>query len=93
MSDISEHETSNTLEELREALSSEVGKAEGGSKIGTTPAEKEDRSVNKSPSREINVEDDLKTTILNLSEQIRELQQELSSTRDLLHKRSPPQAS
>ena len=46
----------------------------------TSPAEKEKRSVNKSPSREINVEDDLKATILNLSKQIQELKQERLST-------------
>ena len=37
-------------------------------------------SVSKSPSREINAEDDLKTTILNLSKLIRELKQEHLST-------------
>ena len=80
MSDISEQEPSNTIGELRKALSSEVGKAERVSKhcstIGpttTTLAETEERSVNKSSSREINGEDDLKTTILNLSKQIQEL--------------------
>ena len=41
----------------------------------TTPAEKEERSVNKSSSREINGEDDLKTTILNVSKHIQELKQ------------------
>ena len=47
------------------------------SKINTTsPAEKEERSANKSPSCEINPEDDRKTTILNLSTQILELKQE-----------------
>ena len=47
------------------------------SKIDTTsPAEKDERSVNKSPSRKINTEDDLKATILNLSKEIRELKQE-----------------
>ena len=38
------------------------------------------RCANKFPSHEINAEDDLKTTILNLPKQIRELQQERSST-------------
>ena len=56
------------------------GKAERSNKIDTRPAEKEETSDNKSPYREISAEDDLKTTILNLSEQIRELQQERSST-------------
>ena len=41
--------------------------------------EKEERSVNKSPSNKINAEDDLKSTILNLFQQIQELQQEHSS--------------
>ena len=67
MSDISKHETSSTLEDLKKALSSEVRKAEGASKIGTAPAEKEGRNANKSSSREIKVEDDLKFTILNFS--------------------------
>ena len=49
-------------------------------KIASTPAEKEEKRVNKSPFCEINAEDDLKTTILNLFKQIRELQQERSST-------------
>ena len=86
MSDISEQEPSNTIGELSKALSSEVGKAERVSKhcskidTTTTPAEKEERSVNKSSSREINGEDDLKTTILNLSKQIQELKQERLST-------------
>ena len=71
--------------ELSKVLSSEVGKTEMAnkycSKIETTsPAEKEETSVNKSPSREINAEDDLKTTILNLSKQIQELKQECLST-------------
>ena len=74
MFDISEQEPNNTIGELNKALSSEVGKAERGSKIYTTPTEKEERSANKSPSHEI------KTTILNLSKQIRKLQQERSST-------------
>ena len=78
MSDIWEQESSNTIGELNKALSSKVGKVERGSKTGTTPAEKEEKSANKYPSREINEEDDLETTILNLSEQIRELQQERS---------------
>ena len=55
-------------------------KQERGSKIDTKPVEKERRSVNKSPSCEINAEDGLKTTILNLSKQIGELQQNRSST-------------
>ena len=74
MSDIREQEPSNTIGELSKALSSEVGKAERVSKhfsaidtTTTTLAETEKRSVNKSSSREINGEDDLKTTILNLS--------------------------
>ena len=65
-------------------MSSEVGKAERVSKhyskIDTTQAEKEERSINKSPSREIDAEDDLKTTILNISTQIRDLQHKRSST-------------
>ena len=83
MSDISEQEPSNTIGELSKALCNEVGKAERVSKhcskidtTTTTPAETEERSVNKSSSREINGEDDLKTTILNLSKQIQELKQE-----------------
>ena len=74
MSDISEKESSNTMGELSKALSREVGKAERVSKhcskidtITTTPAEMEERSINKSSSRKINGEDDLKSTILNLS--------------------------
>ena len=92
MSDISEQEPSNTIGELSKALSSQGSKAERVSskhctKIDTTPpAEKEERSVNKSPSREINAEDDLKTTILNLPKQIRELKQERLST-GLQHRR------
>ena len=40
-------------------------------KIDTIPpAEKEERSVNKAPSREINAGDDLKANILSLSKQI-----------------------
>ena len=87
MSDISEQEPSNTIGELSKALSSEVGKAERVSKhcskidtTTTTPAETEERSVNKSSSCEINGEDDLKTTILNLSKQIQELKQECLET-------------
>ena len=86
MSDISEQEPSNTIGELSKALSSEVGKAERVSKhcskidTTTTPAEKEEGSVNKSSSCEINGEDDLKTTILNLSKQIQELKQDRLST-------------
>ena len=72
MSDISAQKPSKMIGELSKALSSEVGKTERVSKycskIDTTSrAEKEERSVNKSPSREINAEGDLKTTILNLS--------------------------
>ena len=37
-------------------------------------------SVNNSPSREVNAEDDLKTTILNLSKQTQEWKQERLST-------------
>ena len=71
--------------ELRKALSSEVGKTQRVSKhcskiYPTSPAEKEERSVNKSPSPEINAQDDLKTTIWNLSKQIQELKQERLST-------------
>ena len=51
----------------KNALSSEVSKAEEGSKIGTTPAEKKEMSVNKSPPHEINAEDYLVTTILSFS--------------------------
>ena len=87
MSDISEQEPSNTKGELSKALSSEVGKAERVSKpcstidtTTTTLAETEERSVNKSSFCEINGEDDLKTTILNLSKQIQELKQEHLST-------------
>ena len=87
MSDISEQEPSNTIGELSKALSSEVGKAERVSKHSstidtttTTLAETEERSVNKSSSREINGEDDLETTILNLSKQIQQLKQERLST-------------
>ena len=81
MSDISEQEASNTNGELNKALSGQVGKAERGSKIDTTRDEKDAKSVKRvSPSCEINAEDDLKTTILNLSKQIRELQQRRSST-------------
>ena len=66
--------------ELSKALSSEVGKtervSEHCSKTDTTsPAEKEERSVKKSPCLEINAEDDLKTTILNFSKQIQKLKQ------------------
>ena len=57
MPDISEQELSNTIEQLSKALSSAVGKAERVSKhcskIDTAPAEKEERSANKSPSRGI----------------------------------------
>ena len=93
MSDISEQEPSNTIGKLSKSLSSEVGKAERVSKhcsiIDTTTAtlaETEERSVNKSSSREINGEDDLKTTILNLSKQIQELKQERLSTSFQHHK-------
>ena len=86
MSDISEQEPSNTIGELSKALSCEAGKAESVSKhcskidTTTTQAEKEERSVNKSSSCEINGEDNLKTTIRNFSKQIQELQQERLST-------------
>ena len=91
MPDISEQEPSKMIEELSKALSSEVGKTERVSKhyskIDTTsPAEKEERSVNKSPSLEINEEGDLKTTILNLSKQIQELKQEHLSTSFQAHR-------
>ena len=80
MSDISEQQPNNTIEELSKALFSETGKEKRVrkhcSKIGTTSAENRD----KSPSREINAEDDLKTTILNLSKPIREVKQERFST-------------
>ena len=85
MSDITEQEPSKTIEELSKALSSEVGRAERFSKCcsktdTTSPAKKEVRNVNKSPSCEINAENDLKTTIFNLSKQIRKLKQERLST-------------
>ena len=84
MSATSEQEPSNIIGELSKALSNDVDKAERVSKhctkIDTTSAEKEKRNVDKSPSREINAEDDLKTTILNLSKQFGELHQERSST-------------
>ena len=85
MFDISEQKPSKAIGELSKALSSEVGKEESVSnqcsKTDTTsPAEKEERSVNKFPSHEINAEDDLKTVILNLSIQIRELKQGRLST-------------
>ena len=86
MFDISEQEPSNTIGELSKTLSSEVGKAERVSKIYATLAEKEERSVNKSPSRKINAKHDLKTTILNLSKQIRELKQGRSSTTSQHHR-------
>ena len=79
MSGINEQVPSNTIEDPSKTLSNEVGKAE--KKVG-----KEMWSVSKSPSREINAEDDLKTTILNLSKQIRELQKEHSSTSSQHHK-------
>ena len=86
MPDISEWESSKTIGELSKALSSKVGKAERASKYcrkidTTSPAEKEERSVNKFPPHEINAQDDLKTTILNLSKQLRELKK-----RALVHK-------
>ena len=67
MSDISEQEPSKVIGELTEALSSVVGKTEmvskHCSKIGTTStAEKEERGVNKSPSREIKVLEYLQET-------------------------------
>ena len=85
MSDISEQEPSKMIGELSKALSSEVGKTESVSKHWSKtdtipPAEKKERSVNKSPSCEINTENDLKTTILNLSKQIQELKQQRLST-------------
>ena len=86
MSDISEQGPSNTIGELSKALSSEIGKTERVRKhctkidTTTTQAEKEERSVKKSSSLEINGEDDLKITILNLSKQIQELRQERLST-------------
>ena len=83
MSDISEQEPSKMIGELGKALSSVAVRTERVSKhcskIDTTspsPAEKEERSVNKSPSREIDAEDYLQTTILDLSKQIQELKQE-----------------
>ena len=83
MSVISEQEPSKMIGELSKALSSVVVRTERVSKhcskIDTTspsPAEKEERSVNKSPSREIDAEDYLQTTILDLSKQIQELKQE-----------------
>ena len=48
MSDISEQKPSNTIGELKKALSSELVKSERVSKTDTTPAEKEKRNVNKS---------------------------------------------
>ena len=91
MLDNSEQERSKMIGELSRALSSEVGKTERVSKhfrkIDTTsPAEKEEKSVSKSPSREINEEGDLKTTILNFSKQIQELKQERLSTGFQAHK-------
>ena len=85
MSVISEQEPSKMIGELSKALSSEVGKTESVSKHWSKtdtipPAEKKERSVNKSPSCEINTENDLKTTILNLSKQIQELKQQRLST-------------
>ena len=76
MPDISEQELINTITELSKLLSSKVGMAERVSKhrsrTDTTSAEKDKRSVKNTSSREINAEDDLKTTILNLSKQILE---------------------
>ena len=63
MSDISKQEPSNIIGEPKKDLSSEVGKAERGSRIVTTPAEKEERNVKKSLPCEINAMNDLKTTI------------------------------
>ena len=56
MSDISDQEPSKMIEEFSKALSSEESKTERVSKHcskidPTSPAEKEERSVNKSPSR------------------------------------------
>ena len=72
MSDISEQEPSKMIEEFSKALSSEESKTERVSKHcskidPTSPAEKEERSVNKSPSREINAEDDSFWLSLNKS--------------------------
>ena len=57
MSDISEQELSNTIEQLSKALSSKVGKPERVSKhcskTDTVPAAKEEWSAIKSPSRGI----------------------------------------
>ena len=82
MSDISEQEPNNTIEELSKALFSEIGKEKRVrkhcSKIGSKSAE--NKETNLSLSREINAEDDLKTTILNLSKPIREVKQECFST-------------
>ena len=76
MLDISEQELINTIRELSKPLTSELGMAERiskhRSKTDTTPAEKNKRSVKNTSSCEINAEDDLKTTILNLSKQILE---------------------
>ena len=79
MSDINEQEPSSIIGEFNKALYCEVSQAERGSKIDITPAETEEMSANKSPSCEINAEDDLKTTTLNLSKKIQELQQKRSS--------------
>ena len=93
MSDISEQESSNTIGELSKALSSEVDKAERVSRhcskidtSTTTPAETEERSVNKSSSHEINGQDNLKTTILSPSKQIQEFKQECLSTSFQYHR-------
>ena len=93
MSNISEQEPSSNIGELSKALSSEVDKAERVSKhcreIDTTSmaqAEKEERSLNWSLSLEIDAEEDLKTTVLNLSKQIRELKQERLSSSFQYHR-------
>ena len=57
MSDLSEHELSNTIGQLSKGLSSEVGNTERVSKhcskTDTAQAVNEERSTNKSPSRGI----------------------------------------
>ena len=80
MSGIKDQEANTTIEDIQNALFSEVGKAEGESKTVTMPAEKEKRSAKKSPSREFNAADDLKTTLLNLSKQILEPSQKFQES-------------
>ena len=67
MSQISEQQLKNTIRALSKALSSKVDKPERVNKhckkTVITPAEKEERKVNKSPSRKINAEDEFKTAI------------------------------